>query len=391
MASTASGKGSAKGTSSGWVNPAWAGVQGPGTTTPLLKAKFDTNYVNPAWAGYIDANKKSGKSYQQQNTDAVATYGSGAYVINYLNKEKQKQKKEQTKPAPNPFTPAKYASPTTMQFNLPPHAWSLPVEPRRFDTSVSNFGISNVDNSTRRAIMWYYADATGVSKNGILTPSNDPSTAKTNGTTKSIDENTHWGFQFLWNPQQFSSVLTRNANVVPSALDAHAALSGLFTAMEAIQLTIVIDRVNDFACFKSSYSPYSASPASTFANYYNAGGTAGKLQDIPALIDDLMKRGTMADIEFIYKMINGSGRSDSSGTNLVWVNALNRQTADLSFLSPTAIALQLGPNPDSLSYVGWVESLSINHTMFTEDMIPIHSEITMSFNAFSRVSLLSKG
>ena len=99
----------------------------------------------------------------------------------------------------------------------------------------------------------------------------------------------------------------------------------------------------------------------------------------------------MADIEFIYKMINGSGRSDSSRTNLVWVNALNRETADLSFLSPTAIALQLGPNPDSLSYVGWVESLSINHTMFTEDMIPIHSEITMSFNAFSRVSLLSKG
>ena len=270
-----------------------------------------------------------------------------------------------------------------MQFNLPPHAWSLPINPATTNTSIYNG--NTVDNSTRRAIMWYYADAQGVSANGILTPDNSPTSKTTTGTTKSTDANTHWGFQFLWNPQQFTSVLTRNSNVVPSALDAHAALSGLFTAMEAIQLTIVIDRINDFACFKSLNTP------GGYTQFYTAGGTAGAKQNTSALINDLMKKGTMADIEFIYKMINGSGRVDESGKDLVWVNALNRETADLSFLSPTAIALQLGPNTDSLSYVGWIESLSINHTMFTEDMIPIHSEITLSFNAFSRVSLVSKG
>ena len=318
----------------------------------------------------------------------IRGYGQG--VVNGASPlQKTKGGGTPPKPGPAPFTPATYNAPTTMQFNLPPHAWSLPINPATTNTSI--YKGNTVDNSTRRAIMWYYADAQGVSDNGILTPSNTPTNKTTTGTTKSTEANTNWGFQFLWNPQQFSSVLTRNANVVPSALDSHAALSGLFTAMEAIQLTIVIDRVNDFACFKSSYSPWAASPASTFINYYNAGGTAGKLQDIPTLIDDLMKKGTMADIEFIYKMINGSGRVDESGKDLVWVNALNRETADLSFLSPTAIALQLGPNTDSLSYVGWIESLSINHTMFTEDMIPIHSEIAVSFNAFSRVSLTSKG
>jgi len=358
---------------------------GKGAFSPVNTAKLDPQVARVVKEA-IAVNKTLGI-----NTKKAPVQISGfTNLYDFNGKVVQKGSSgQQSKPGPIPFTPATYAAPTTMQFNLPPHAWSLPLNPSKTDTSIYKGNV--VDNSTRRAIMWYYADATGVSTNGILTPSNTTSKSTTTGTTTSSDTNTHWGFQFLWNPQQFSSVLTRNANVVPSALDAHAALSGLFTAMEAIQLTIVIDRVNDFACFKSSYSPYAASPASTFADYYNAGGTAGKLQDIPTLIDDLMKKGTMADIEFIYKMINGSGRMDSSGADLVWVNALNRKTADLSFLSPTAIALQLGPNPDSLSYVGWIESLNINHTMFTEDMIPIHSEITLNFNAFSRVSLLSKG
>ena len=319
----------------------------------------------------------------------IRGYGQG--VVNGaspLQQMKEKIKGGGTTPknGPAPFTPATYVAPTTIQFNLPPHAWSLPINPATTNTSIYNG--NTVDNSTRRAIMWYYADAQGVSANGILTPDNSPTsqTSKTTtATTKSTDANTHWGFQFLWNPQQFTSVLTRNSNVVPSALDAHAALSGLFTAMEAIQLTIVIDRINDFACFKSLNTP------GGYTQFYTAGGTAGVKQNTSALINDLMKKGTMADIEFIYKMINGSGRVDESGKDLVWVNALNRETADLSFLSPTAIALQLGPNTDSLSYVGWIESLSINHTMFTEDMIPIHSEIALSFNAFSRVSLVSKG
>jgi hypothetical protein len=318
------------------------------------------------------------------SVSVIRGYGPNGYGVNPF--QKMKGGGTAPKPGPAPFTPATYVSPTTIQFNLPPHAWSLPINPATTNTSIYNG--NTVDNSTRRAIMWYYDDAQGVSNNGILTPSNSPSSQtseKTTGTTKSTEAITNWGFQFLWNPQQFTSVLTRNSNVIPSALDSHAALSGLFTAMEAIQLTIVIDRVNDFACFKSLNTP------GGYTQFYTAGGTAGVKQNTPALINDLMKKGTMADIEFIYKMINGSGRVDESGKNLVWVNALNRETADLAFLAPTAIALQLGPNTDSLSYVGWIESLSINHTMFTEDMIPIHSEIAISFNAFSRVSLLSKG
>jgi hypothetical protein len=85
-------------------------------------------------------------------------------------------------------------------------------------------------------------------------------------------------------------------------------------------------------------------------------------------------------------MINGSGQG-----NQLWTNSLGKKTADVAFLAPTAIALQLGPTVNNLSYVGWVNRLDIVHNMFTESMIPIHSEVTVSLTAFSQVSLSTGG
>ena len=90
----------------------------------------------------------------------------------------------------------------------------------------------------------------------------------------------------------------------------------------------------------------------------------------------------MSDIEFIFKMINGDGANGAT-----WTNALGRKTADINFLAPTPVAVQFGPNADSLSYVGWVESISVSHQMFTEDMIPIHSEVTINMSTYSQSSL----
>jgi len=273
-----------------------------------------------------------------------------------------------------------FQSPSTMKFNLPPHAWSLPRSHADLNNA-SNPNVPQVDHSTRRAIMWFYgsADTTGGDKLQVPAGSTVNATSSKDivSYTATPDDN-YWGFQFLWNPESVQNVLSRNANVVPSVMDSHGALNGLFTAMEALQFTIVIDRRNDFACFRGLTDP------AGYAQFYTSGGTFGVKQNTSAMINDLMKLGTMADVEYIYRMINGSGQKGKS-----WVNGLGRATADLAFLSPTAIGLKFGPNPDSMSYVGWVESLNVNHMSFTQDMIPIHTEITVNFNAFSRVSLAS--
>ena len=254
-----------------------------------------------------------------------------------------------------------------IKFNLPPHQWSTPIDQTLTNASPAK----QVNHSLRRAKMWCYI---GADNSNYAT---NTGAGLTNGSANTVAASldTQWGFQFLWNPTQIGSSIQRNANLIPQAMDAFAGRAPLFPGTEALSFVAVIDRVNDFACFKSdpNQAPY-------HAEYY--GKSAGALQNTSALITDLMKKGTMADVEYIYKMINGDGANGTS-----WTNALGRKTADINFLAPTPVAIQFGPNADSLSYVGWVESLSIAHSLFTEDMIPIHTEVSINMSIYAQSSL----
>jgi hypothetical protein len=240
---------------------------------------------------------------------------------------------------------------------------------------------------------------------------NAPSTDSGTPATTAYDYN--WGFQFLWNPTSIQTSQQRNSNVTPSPSDAFAGLAGLFTAMESISFTIVIDRVNDFACaaglnsltdlgsIDGTYigftpSAIAKSKLNSLLRYYKGGAVGYAKPDNPedmgAQIQDLLKLGTMADIEYIYRMLNGSGAAGSAGaSSTFWTNSLGKKTADVAFLQPTPIAIQFGPGIHNLSYVGYIDSMSVNHTIFTQDMIPLHTEIQVSMYGFSKTTLTSGG
>jgi hypothetical protein len=385
--------GVAKGNSSGWTNPAWAGITGAGETygkVTLPKTQANTNWVNPAWAGYIANNKKTGQSYQQVNTDKNPTYGSGAYLQKYFQQVKT-PKKHVTNTNPSdttvPVVPTNN-TPAGIKFNLAPHNWSLPINQRMFSTSSTSQTQS--DQSGRRARMWCYLGASDSNYADKTQTNTTTAAVVAGGTNVAASLDTQWGFQFLWNPTQIGTSVQRNANLVPQAMDAFAGRAPLFPGTEALSFVAVINRVNDFACFKSLSLPSTTLTDLSkerldfilqgAASYYPK--SAGAVQDTNNLIKELMARGTMADIEYIFKMINGDG---ANGTT--WTNALGRKTSDINFLAPTPVAVQFGPNADSLSYVGWVESISVSHQMFTEDMIPIHSEVTINMSTYSQSSL----
>jgi hypothetical protein len=92
-----------------------------------------------------------------------------------------------------------------------------------------------------------------------------------------------------------------------------------------------------------------------------------------------MDKGTLADLEYLFKTINGAG----AGKEKDWVNLLGRKTADIGFLQPVLVGMQLGPTIDSLSYVGWITSLSVNHVAFTESMIPIRTMVTINMQTMT--------
>jgi len=109
----------------------------------------------------------------------------------------------------------------------------------------------------------------------------------------------------------------------------------------------------------------------------------GKRSSVEDKLVDLFQRGTLADIEYLYKAINGAGPGSTASGGDYWKNTRGTITADIGFLMPTLLNIDVGP----LSYVGYVTSMSVNHIMFTQDMIPIRSTVNISFNLLATAGL----
>ena len=295
-------------------------------------------------------------------------------------------------------------------FNLHPHAWSLPVRPISVIGEEHIYGYPAVTSDgihkDRRGAIWWYStgaevgttDDTGQvtsaskSKEDAMTEEERKKAEEISKNSDGESKDFNYGFQFLWNPEQLSVAVARNMDITPSSADRLRSVSGAFPGQESVTFSVVLDRVNDFAAIRSivggkktekgAYPSFSQE----FLNQYKYG-----LSDSIALgripmnqkLYDLSRYGTMADLEYLFKAINGAG--PGSG----WVTLLGKKTADIGFLSPTLLAFRFGPDvQESLSFVGWITNLSISHTMFTEEMIPIRTTVNFSVDCFAGSSII---
>lgn len=346
--------------------------------------------------------------------------GAGLYLLGKTlegsaSKEYDKMvKDEEADQKPNrAFPPDKY------KYNLPPHSWSLPVRPH--DMGGSRDTHSFVDNNhpgnfhrLRRGVIWHWDNGNYISRtdekgnvvragsksivdaiNEKLTPQN---LKKVGGkATGGTDNNYHYGFQFLWNPETISSSISRNMDVTPTSADRFRSVAGAFPGQETYQFQILLDRVNDFACIRAAansaelrlrkqedrrtrYTSINLAPE--FLKYYSTA-----LGDIDIkMVEDLARFGTMADLEYLFKALNGDGSNQDKGE---WRTLLGKRTANIGFLSPSLMAFRFGPSStNNLSFVGWITNLSINHTFFTEDMIPLRTTVSFSCDAFAGSTII---
>jgi hypothetical protein len=301
-----------------------------------------------------------------------------------------------------PKTP-KIPSPEGYSFNLPPHNWSLPTRPQ--DVIPGDVGGQGYAfHGNRRGRIWYYDNAAStvelnrVTGEAITTgEKRQKETGSKNfkATGQSIvgDSTYKYGFQFLWNPESVSVSVNRNMDITPSASDVYTSVSGAFPGQESVSFNITLDRTNDFACLRNFY--HNAGTLNDgnyidFVQYYANGGKhpLAKIEDWSLQIKKLAELGTMADLEYLFKAINGDGKFGNQAAD-GWVNMLGKKTADLGYLQPTLLAFELGGDTNnfssmnSLSYVGWASSLSINHTSFAENMVPLRTVVSISFDCFA--------
>ena len=287
--------------------------------------------------------------------------------------------------------------PIGYKFNLPPHNWSLPVRPIELqpkDVGTLNnktgylpteaFGGSSTPESfhgTRRGRIWYWHSASALQKfntdSGKVESLAD-SVAKLTKTTEGVElknDDRKWGFQFLWNPSEISSNVARNMDITPSAADTLRVVSGVFPGQETVNFNILLDRTNDFACIRSS----KVKDFNDYSKFYTAVFPGQGKQAFGEQLEALMRQGTMADLEYLFRAINGSGMGVEK-----WGTLMGKRTANLGYLQPTLLGISLGPDRlNNLSYVGWLSNIAINHNSFTQDMIPMRTTVTISIECFA--------
>jgi hypothetical protein len=174
---------------------------------------------------------------------------------------------------------------------------------------------------------------------------------------------TMYGFKFLYNPTEVSMswgiAEGFNPEVTRSGADGGIGPVGAGIDQSTVDFTLLLNRLEDMKYIDSN------GLRSTVKNPYP--GNFNNPEDLKMIY----KKGTMYDIEYLFRTINGP--------NAIYQSGLNDKTADQGFLIGARVELHLG---DGLRYLVRLGSLSINHTVFNDRMVPLLSNVQISCHRF---------
>ncbi|CAB4128675.1 hypothetical protein UFOVP223_104 [uncultured Caudovirales phage] len=167
----------------------------------------------------------------------------------------------------------------------------------------------------------------------------------------------NYGFQFHYNPGTVSMNYFTSPNVDVTMMTSGTEkfnLAGVSGSQGSVSFQIILNRLFDF-------------------QYYNSfGQLTDKTRYAIAPKDSadekmLYEKGTMYDVEYLLRTLMGTTmKSYLRGEN----------TADMGWLPAIPVELHLGK---SLRYLGTINSVSLNHIIFDERMVPIFSTLNIDF------------
>ena len=150
-----------------------------------------------------------------------------------------------------------------------------------------------------------------------------------------------------------------NPEVLQSGADGGFGVIGAGLFQSTVEFTLLLNRLGDMSYLDSNGL---ISPAiNPYPGNFN---TAEDLQMI-------YKKGTMYDLEYLFRTINGP--------NAIYDSGLNGKTADRGYLTGSQVELHLG---DGLRYSVRIGSISINHTLFNDRMVPLVSNVQLSCHRY---------
>jgi len=181
---------------------------------------------------------------------------------------------------------------------------------------------------------------------------------------KSAQLNRFWGFRFLFNPQYISYNMSSNNQVDwtrPNENNAALVASGIGGS---ITVNILLDRVADMATMKQ---------------WKKSGGGSLPQGNYPVSMDaeqcaGILHRGTEYDLEYLFRVLNGNpqkvilmGESPKDGLELL--------SANMGYITQLPFIFKIS---ERQRYKVIMQSISVEHSMFTRDMIPIRSVVQIT-------------
>lgn len=171
-----------------------------------------------------------------------------------------------------------------------------------------------------------------------------------------------YGFKFLYNPKEVSMAWGVMDKMDPSYIASGSEVFNVISAglMSAtITVTILLNRVGDF-----SFIDANGLKDAAINPYPNTVDTAE--------LKDIYKKGTMYDVEYLFRTINGP--------HATFVSKLNGKTADRGWLRPSLVELHLGAG---MRYRVRLAQFAVTHSIFNSRMVPILSSVQLTFGRFN--------
>jgi len=176
-----------------------------------------------------------------------------------------------------------------------------------------------------------------------------------------IDDKKMYGFKFLYNPKDVAMAWgimdQMDPEFVASGQDAFSAISAGLMA-STVSITIILNRIED-------------------DNYLDNNGNYLHTNPYPIAVPladrkDIWEKGTMYDLEYLFKTLNGP--------RATFTSPLNGSTSDRGWLRPSVVELHLGAR---MRYRVRVQNLQVAHTIFNERMVPIFSSVKLDLGRFN--------
>ena len=172
-----------------------------------------------------------------------------------------------------------------------------------------------------------------------------------------------YGFKFLYNPKEIAMSWGLQDKMDPefiaSGQDAFNVISaGLISS--TVEITLLLNRIGDFSYINEN-------------GYNNGVDVSPYPEDVDIEeVKEIYKKGTMYDLEYLFKTMNGP--------HATFISKLNGKTADRGWMRPTVVELHLGAG---MRYRVRIREMSVTHSIFNSRMVPILSSVNLVLGRFN--------